>query len=101
MLAVLLLLQTGASYQSNTYSGLLKQLDVRIPRFEDAVKIDGVLDEPVWSRAAVLTGFSLYRPVDGRPADDSTAVLVWYGPDAIYFGIRAYEAHGHVVPATL
>src|SRR5690242_12405590 len=59
------------------------------------------LDEPVWSRAAVLTGFSQYRPVDGRPADDSTAVLVWYAGDAIYFGIRAYEAHGHVVRATL
>jgi hypothetical protein len=26
---------------------------------------------------------------------------VWYGPDAIYFGVRAYEAHGHVVRATL
>jgi len=101
MFAVLLLLQTGASYQSSTYSGVSRQLDVRIPRFEDVVKIDGVLDEPVWNRAAVLTGFSQYRPVDGRPADDSTAVLVWYGSDAIYFGIRAYEAHGHVVRATL
>src|SRR5207253_1356321 len=101
MFAVLLLLQTGASYQSSTDSGVSRQLDVRIPRFEDVVKIDGVLDEPVWNRAAVLTGFSQYRPVDGRPADDSTAVLVWYASDAIYFGIRAYEAHGHVVRATL
>ena len=101
MFALLLVLQAGAADPGPVYSGLAKQLDVRIPRFEDAVKIDGVLDEPVWSRAAVLTGFSLYRPVDGRPADDSTAVLVWYGPDAIYFGIRAYEAHGHVVRATL
>ncbi|TLY53982.1 MAG: hypothetical protein E6K55_06895, partial [Gemmatimonadetes bacterium] len=65
MFAVLLLLQTGASYQSSTYSGVSRQLDVRIPRFEDVVKIDGVLDEPVWNRAAVLTGFSQYRPVDG------------------------------------
>jgi len=103
MLALLLALQTSAAEPRSgpVYSGLAKQLDVRIPRFEDVVKIDGVLDEPVWSRAAVLTGFSLYRPVDGRPADDSTAVLVWYAPDAIYFGIRAYEAHGHVVRATL
>ena len=101
MFALLLALQTGATDPGPTYSGLAKQLDVHIPRFEDVVKIDGVLDEPVWSRAAVLTGFSLYRPVDGRPADDSTAVLVWYAPDAIYFGIRAYEAHGHVVRATL
>src|SRR5204862_4734284 len=32
---------------------------------------------------------------------DSTEVLAWYAPDAIYFGIRAYEAHGNVVRATL
>src|SRR5438445_304941 len=97
MLALLLALQDPGP----VYSGLAKQLDVHIPRFEAAAKIDGVLDEPVWSRAATLTGFSQYRPVDGRPAEDSTAVLVWYAPDAIYFGIRAFERHGGAVRATL
>jgi len=100
MFALLLVLQ-GAADGGSTYSGLAKQLDVRIPRVEAEAKIDGVLDEPVWSRAAMLTGFSQYRPVDGRPAEDSTAVLVWYAPDAIYFGIRAFERHGAVVRATL
>src|SRR5438093_1498073 len=97
MLALLLALQDPGP----VYSGLAKQLDVRIPRIETTVKIDGVLDEPAWSRAALLTGFSQYRPVDGRPADDSTVVLVWYAPDAIYFGIRAFEPHGSAVRATL
>src|SRR5213080_5433198 len=100
MFALLLLLQ-GSPYPGSTYSGLARQLDVRIPRFEAEAKIDGVLDEPVWSRAATLTGFSQYRPVDGRPAEDSTAVLVWYAPDAIYFGIRAFERHAGAVRATL
>src|SRR5437879_497424 len=100
MLALLLALQ-GATDPVSTYSGIAKQLDVRIPRIETTVKIDGVLDEPAWSRAALLTGFSQYRPVDGRPAEDSTDVLVWYAPDAIYVGIRAFEPHGHVVRATL
>ena len=100
MLPLLLLLQ-GAADGGAVYNGIAKQLDVRIPRFEAQVKIDGVLDEPVWNRAAMLTGFSQYRPVDGRPAEDSTAVLVWYAPDAIYFGIRAFERHGAVVRATL
>jgi hypothetical protein len=100
MFALLFVLQ-GAADGGATYSGLTKQLDVHIPRFEAQVKIDGVLDEPVWNRAAMLTGFSQYRPVDGRPAEDSTAVLVWYAPDAIYFGIRAFERHGAVVRATL
>jgi hypothetical protein len=38
--------------------------------------------------------------VDGRPAEDPTEVLVWYAPDAIWFGIRAREVHGDVVRAT-
>src|SRR5437016_12917931 len=96
MLALLLALQDPGP----VYSGLAKQLDVHIPRFEAAAKIDGVLDEPVWSRGATLTGFSQYRPVDGRPAEDSPAALVWYAPDAIYFGIRAFARHGDAVRAT-
>jgi hypothetical protein len=65
---------------------------VAIPRIPDAaVTIDGRLDEAVWARAAVLREFSQYLPNDNRPADDSTTVLVWYSPTAIYFGIRAYQ----------
>src|SRR5204863_9565507 len=37
---------------------------------------------------------------DGVPAADSTEVLLWYSPTALYVGIRAYEAHG-AVHATL
>jgi hypothetical protein len=102
MLALLLAAQTAAAADSpRVYSGRARALDVRVPRLEAQVAVDGALDEPVWQRAAVLTEFSEYRPVDGRPAEDSTVVLVWYAPDAIYFGIRAVERHGAVVRATL
>ena len=85
----------------SVFDGRLKQTEVRIPRVEAAATIDGALDEAVWKSAARLTGFTQYRPIDSRPAADSTEVLAWYAPDAIYFGIRAYEAHGNVVRATL
>src|SRR5213594_1525372 len=98
MLALLLVLQAG---DGPVYNGRARQLDVRIPRIEAQITVDGVLDERVWRQAATLTGFSQYRPVDGRPAEDSTEVLVWYAPDAVYFGIRAFEPHGQVVRATL
>src|SRR5206468_378177 len=100
-LAILLAFQSIAPDSGLVYNGLAKRLDARLPRFEAEAKIDGVLDEPMWRRAARLTGFSQYRPVDGRPAEDSTEVLAWYAPDAIYFGIRAFERHGTVVRATL
>ncbi len=65
---------------------------VAVPRITDvAVTIDGRLDEAVWARAATLREFSQYVPNDNRPAEDSTTVLVWYSPTAIYFGIRAYQ----------
>jgi len=100
MLAVALLLIQSVGQQP-VYDGHLRQLDVHVPRLEATARIDGVLDEEVWRHAALLTGFSQYRPVDSRPAEDSTEVLVFYASDAMYFGIRAYEAHGNVVRATL
>lgn len=98
MLLLLALLQDPSG---SVFDGRLKQIDVRIPRVEASATIDGLLDEPVWRGAARLTGFTQYRPIDSRPAADSTEVFVWYAPDAIYFGIRGYEAHGNVVRATL
>jgi hypothetical protein len=78
------------------YNGREGHTAVTIPRIEANVTIDGRLDEPAWRDAALLTGFSLYQPVDGRPAPDSTEVRVWYSPTAIYFGIRAFEPHAAV-----
>jgi hypothetical protein len=82
------------------YSGRGNQLSVAIPRLEAPAAVDGRLDESVWSRAARLTDFSQFQPVDGRAAEEATEVLVWYAPDAIWFGIRARETHGNVVRAT-
>lgn len=84
----------------STYDGRAKRIDVQIPRIDTVATIDGVLDEGVWSKAARLTGFSQYQPVDGRPAEEPTEVLTWYSADAIYFGIKATELHGNVVRAT-
>jgi len=73
-----------------------------IPRVEGAqVRIDGVLDEPVWAGATRLTGFWQYLPVDGRPAEETTEVLVWYAPDAIYFGIIAHDKEPGGIRATV
>lgn len=83
-----------------TYDGRANRIHVDVPRIDTVVSIDGNLNEGVWGRAARLVGFSQYQPVDGRPAEEPTEVLVWYSPEAIYFGVRAREIHGNVVRAT-
>ena len=82
---------------ARSYSGRERQLDVEIPRAEaPQLAVDGRLDEEVWHRAARLTGFSQYAPVDDVPAADSTEVLVWYSSSAIHVGIRAFAEPGTV-----
>ena len=71
------------------------------PRVDTAVVIDGRLDEPVWQQAARLNGFHQYRPVDQRPADQETDVLVWYSPTAIHFGIIARDRNPGAIRATV
>jgi hypothetical protein len=108
VLALLQLAMPGAPAAApppdSVYNAREGRTAVRVP-FLDAgtdagaaarVVVDGVLDEPVWRRAALLTGFSQYQPVDGRPSPDSTEVRVWYARDAIWFGVRAFEPHGEV-----
>ena len=100
LLTVIAAFQLAAATPSLAHDGRAGQLAVAPPRIDTTVTIDGHLDEPVWSRAAILTGFSLYQPADGRPAPDSTEVRVWYSPDAMYFGIRAF-ADPRTVAATI
>jgi hypothetical protein len=95
-----LLLVTLMMFQQVTHIGTQNQLEVDIPRIEATVLIDGDLSDLVWGQAALLSGFSQYQPVDGRPAAEPTEVYVWYSDTAIHFGIRATEVHGDVVRAT-
>ena len=78
------------------HHGRAGDVTVRAERIDTTITVDGALDEPVWRRAALLTGFSLYYPSDDRPAPDSTEVLVWYSRTAMHIGVRAFESHGEV-----
>ncbi|NDC88117.1 MAG: hypothetical protein EB075_04815, partial [Bacteroidetes bacterium] len=74
--------------------------DVFPPRIDTNIQLDGRLDDAVWAEAALLDSFWQYQPVDGLRSVEPTEVRVWYAPNAIYFGIRAYEIHGDVVRVT-
>lgn len=107
MLPILLALQLAAVTDAAArpdpeliFHGRNGATDVAVPRIDADVEIDGVLNEAVWSDAAVLTGFSQYRPIDGVAAQDSTEILMWYSAAALHVGVRAHEPHG-AVNATL
>ena len=74
---------------------------VTIPRIEATAVVDGRLDDAVWQQATRLDGFYQYQPVDSRPAEEITEVLVWYAPTAVYFGIVARDREPGAVRATV
>jgi hypothetical protein len=79
------------------YSGVARELDVAAPVLASPdISIDGRLDEVAWERAALLTGFSQYEPVEGTPASEETTVRMIVTQDALYFAIRAEDSSGGV-----
>src|SRR5687768_5442801 len=97
VLALLLFAQTQMPLEGVSVRGAP---NVTVPRIDAETTVDGVLDEPAWTRAARLSGFSQYEPVDGRPAEEQTEVLVWYAPNAIHFGIIAHDRAPGSIRAT-
>ncbi|NUQ21123.1 MAG: carbohydrate binding family 9 domain-containing protein [Gemmatimonadaceae bacterium] len=57
------------------------------------VIIDGRLDEPAWASAPPSGDFVQSYPAPGKPAPDRTEVRVLYDDQAIYVGIRMFDAH--------
>ena len=100
MLALLLFLQAPGPSSGAVVEGKGSPT-AEIPRLESEVQIDGKLDEPAWSQATRLTGFWQYQPVDGRLAEEETEVLVWYAPDAIWFGVLARDKVPSAIRATV
>lgn len=60
-------------------------------RAAELPRIDGRLDDDVWSEAPVARDFVQYRPDPGRPASERTEVRVLYTDDAVYIGARMFD----------
>jgi hypothetical protein len=56
-------------------------------------RIDGRVDDAVWSRAEVLTDFIQSQPDQGRLATERTEVRILYDDDALYVGAMMYDSH--------
>ena len=87
----------AASPPTVLYDGSARELDVPAPRVTDPeIRIDGRLDDEEWGRAALLTGFTQFDPIEGGAASERTWVRVLISDDAVYLAVRADDASGGV-----
>jgi hypothetical protein len=89
-------------------TGSLRHANGRVPSIAHALRatagsprIDGRLDDPVWSLARPVTGFTQQAPLDGQPATESTVVRIAYDNEAIYIGARMYDSEPARIAAQL
>lgn len=57
-----------------------------------APAIDGLLDEADWSAATVARDFTVFQPNEGETPSQPTEARVLYGDEAVYVGLRAFDA---------
>jgi hypothetical protein len=88
-------------FVSNLDAGEDSLFTVNIPRFDGSIKIDGILDDPYWKEAASVKNFFTYRPVDGQPAEEQTAVLLGYGSSALYVAFVCFDSTPYNIRSTI
>jgi hypothetical protein len=67
----------------------------------DAPRIDGVLDEALWQRAAVISDFHQMNPVEYGEPSQRTEIRLFYTDEALYIGARMYEDDPSLIRANV
>jgi hypothetical protein len=81
-LIILLFIQTTVNAENKNLQAV---------RTEQAPKIDGVLDDPVWQNAPIASSFIQNNPVPGTVEKNPTEVRVLYDDLALYVAAVMYE----------
>ena len=70
------------------------RLLIDVPRFASAPRIDGRLDDPIWSGAGRIDSFYTHSSsLTTLPPRVQTNALMGYTDEAMYWGIRCFDAH--------
>jgi hypothetical protein len=74
----------------------------RLPavRVDQTPRIDGLLDDTVWQKAAVIDAFTQQEPREGAPASERTEVRVMYDGRLLLIGVHAFDGQPSDIVAT-
>ena len=76
--------------------------ELRARRATTSPKIDGILDDEVWSGDPLpLERWVSYNPLRGEPAPQRTSVWIAYDDRAVYFAFRCSDAEPEKIRTTI
>ena len=70
-------------------------------RTELTIKVDGLLDEPVWATIKPITEFVQRLPLDGGEPTEKSEMRILYDDDHLYFGFTFFDSEPEKVRATI
>ena len=66
--------------------------EVVATRTELTIKVDGLLDEPVWATIKPITEFVQRLPLDGGQPTEKSEMRVAFNNNFIYFGFTFFDS---------
>ncbi len=83
------------------YRGDEGELEIHAVKISTPPKIDGVLDDAAWQKAAQLTGFYETRPGENVLPPVKTVAYIAYDEENFYFAFKAYDPKPQSIRATM
>ena len=65
---------------------------VRAVRLDAPLRLDGVLDEPIYARVEPFGDFIQQAPDEGAPATEPTDTWIFFDDESVYVGARVHES---------
>ena len=79
---------------------LLEKKILKTTKTTDIIKIDGVLNEPIWNQLDAAKDFTMFDPGSGNPepVNKKTKIKVTYTEEAIYIGAYLFDDNIKSIP---
>ena len=74
--------------------------EVRSSRIDEAPKLDGLVDEDLWSEIEPATGFVQQNPDEGAPSTERTEIRIAFDDSNLYFGIICFDSQPENIVVT-
>ncbi|HEV3249607.1 MAG TPA: hypothetical protein VGZ71_01565, partial [Puia sp.] len=98
MLAILLILTAGGSEIFSQDIEIFKpdsvKKQIEAVQIFSSLRIDGILNEPEWTKAKPSPRFIQIEPYQGKEPGQETEVKVLFNRDYLYFGIFSHDSLG-------
>jgi hypothetical protein len=99
--AVLCCFWSAAAFSQSDADNRAQTKSFQVVRDDAVPAIDGVLDEDVWSRAALVEDLHQMNPVEYAEPSEPTEIRVFYGDDALYIAARLYDSEPGQITANV